>query len=93
MYLGGVSLLSVVIFLCHTSYIFGQQFDSCLPNEKPCRNGQCIAANLFCNRYADCDDGSDETECYGLQMGNIFYHTISHRYWIKFKANILNIYF
>ena len=63
-----VCLLNVVIFLC-VSKIFGQNFDNCLPNERQCRNGQCVEAVKFCDRYTDCDDGSDEADCNNPQQG------------------------
>ena len=67
MNLHGVALISIAIFLCDPSAIMGafasSSFDDCLPNERPCQNGQCLEATKFCNGYPECGDGSDEMGC------------------------------
>lgn len=45
--------------------------DVCEPNQFRCTNGQCIEANLKCDRKYDCRDGSDETSCSGCEL--VFY--------------------
>lgn len=40
--------------------------ENCTGDDFKCKNGICIAADLKCNGYNDCDDDSDETEGCGL---------------------------
>ncbi|XP_065206949.1 serine protease nudel-like [Planococcus citri] len=36
---------------------------ACSNSTKQCKNGQCISEHLWCNQFADCNDGSDEKNC------------------------------
>ncbi|KAG7165100.1 MAM and LDL-receptor class A domain-containing protein 2-like 1, partial [Homarus americanus] len=37
--------------------------NTCDPNERACKDGECIPATFFCDCYLDCLDGSDEDNC------------------------------
>ncbi|XP_071945618.1 uncharacterized protein [Antedon mediterranea] len=46
-------------------YYFTEEiWRSCEPGEFTCDSGQCILSGQACNYWEDCDDGSDERNCY-----------------------------
>jgi len=42
---------------------FNTQEPACPEGQLQCGNGECIDRALFCNKLADCSDGSDENAC------------------------------
>lgn len=64
-----VSLSYIAIFLAPLP-------PTCPPNKFACDKGKCLQLNLVCNSKKDCDDGSDEEACSGMQSFGYSFHSI-----------------
>ncbi len=56
-----VYITAILAFHCVHALPF---IDKCSSNEFGCGDGSCIFSDNICNRFSDCNDGTDELNCH-----------------------------